>query len=145
MQPKLVAFVFVTLLGLYALADWIAPYHNLSAEGCTVSYVYDGDTVELTCGATKETARLIGFDTPETKSPRCSAEAALGKQATLALRKLISAGTVTVSGNARDKYGRLLVDIETDGRSVGDLLIRRGLALPYTGGRRVNWCDHLEQ
>lgn len=142
MDPTLVAYVAVTLLVLFKLADWIAPYHSLSVEGCRISYVYDGDTVELTCPSRKETARLQGFDTPETKSPGCDAEAAFGARATDRLRELVQ-GKVTLDGLGREKYGRLLVRLTADGRDVGDVLIREGLATRYAGGARVDWCDRL--
>ena len=28
-----------------------------------------------------------------------------------------------------------------DGRNVGDIRIKRGLARPYNGGRRAGWCE----
>ncbi|WP_176473856.1 thermonuclease family protein [Actibacterium ureilyticum] len=142
MDSTLIAYVAVTLLALVKLADWIAPYHDLSVEGCRITYVYDGDTVELTCPGRTETARLSGFDTPETKSPGCAAEAALGARATERLRALVR-GRVTLDGQGREKYGRLLVRITADGRDVGDTLIGEGLAVRYTGGTRVDWCDRL--
>ncbi len=143
MNAELTAYVALTLLALYALADWIAPYHNLTEAGCRVSYVYDGDTLALDCGAETQTARLLGFDTPETKSPGCPAEAALGQKATKRLRALIDGGAVSVSGSAHDKYGRLLVRLLVDGRDVADVLVAEGLAVAYDGGTRINWCARL--
>lgn len=140
------AFVYVVflLVALVKLADWFAPYHNLTEAGCTLEYVYDGDTVSIACGSVTETARLIGFDTPETKSPGCTAEAAHGARATARLRVMSRSGDVTFSGSARDKYGRLLVEMRIDGEDVGDTLIREELAMPYTGGSRINWCERLQ-
>lgn len=134
----------VLLIGvLVQLADWIAPYHDLTEAGCNISYVYDGDTVALTCNGAEETARLIGFDTPEVTSPGCDAEAALGQQATLRLRQLIAAATPTVSSEGFDRYGRRLVDVAVSGRNVGDTMIAEGLAVAYDGGQRIDWCNRL--
>ena len=75
-------WLLLVRLGPESVADPMA--------GCAVSYVYDGDTVALDCGAEAEmTARLVGFDTPETKSPGCAEELAHGALATDRLRALI--------------------------------------------------------
>lgn len=114
--------------------------------GCTVSYVYDGDTVALGCGAREVTARLQGFDAPETKAPRCAAEAALGRAATARLREMVGAADeVRYRHLGHDKYGRALIRLELDGREAGAGLVAEGLAVAYAGGARVNWCERLGQ
>ena len=139
------SFVMTVFLvvGLVEAAKWLAPYENLTEAGCTLDYVYDGDTVSIISRDQAETARLIGFDTPETKNSGCAMEAALGREATLYLRHLASQGVPTFSGSDRDKYGRLLVTMRVDGTDVGDMLIDEGLAVPYRGGTRINWCERL--
>ena len=112
--------------------------------GCAVSYVYDGDTVALDCGAEAEmTARLVGFDTPETKSPGCAEELAHGALATDRLRALIGQGAVRYELRGRDKYDRLLIALQVAGEDVGARLIREGLAVAYDGGGRIDWCARL--
>ncbi len=139
-DPTLIAYILLTLLGLWALADRYAPHYGQAAQ-CRVGYVYDGDTVELFCGTAKSTARLVGFDTPETKDPRCPAEAALGKRATERLRGLLRLGDVQVFQRGFDKYGRDLVTVTVNGRDVGPVLVAEGLAHAYHSGRRSGWCD----
>ena len=143
LSPTLFAYVVVLVMVLIKFTDWFVPHHDLSARGCSVSYVYDGDTVALTCDGQERTARLVGFDTPETKSPGCAAEAALGAQATTRLRALVAAGRVTLDGQGSDKYGRLLVRMTVGGQDVADTLIDEGLAVAYDGGTRLNWCRRL--
>lgn len=113
-----------------------------AAPACRVDRVIDGDTVDMTCpGGPGFRARLTGFDTPETYEPGCAAEARLGRQATLRLRELVGgARTVGARLGGVDRYGRRLVSLELDGRDVGGVLISEGLAVPYSGGRRINWC-----
>ncbi|MFU1476537.1 thermonuclease family protein [Roseovarius sp. C7] len=115
-----------------------------AAEGCEVSYVYDGDTVALDCGEGAEiTARLVGFDTPETKEPGCAEELAHGALVSDRLRALIGQGAVAYEIAGRDKYDRLLITLRVAGEDVGERLIREGLAVPYRGGARIDWCDRL--
>lgn len=139
-DPTLIAYVLLTLLVLWALADRLAPHHGRAAA-CSIGHVYDGDTVELVCGASRSTARLVGFDTPETREPRCPAEAALGRRATERLRALVRQGPLAIFPQGHDKYGRELITVTLDGRNIGDLLVAEGLAHAYHGGSRGGWCD----
>ncbi len=117
---------------------------RVGREGqCEVGYVYDGDTVALRCGGKEQTARLVGFDTPETKQPRCEAERALGDKATLRLRGLLANGEASYRTQGHDKYGRELIVLKVDGIGVADTLIKEGLAVAYTGGSRISWCAKL--
>ena len=138
-DTTLAAYVLLTLLLFWAVADRLAPWQG-QASDCRLGYVYDGDTVEIRCGGEKRTARLVGFDTPETKQPRCAAEAALGKRATERLRELVKSGPVAIFVQGHDKYGRDLVVLTVAGRDVGDVLVAEGLAHDYHGGARGGWC-----
>lgn len=138
--PELWAYILLTLLVLWSLADQIAPYHGEAAD-CRIDYVYDGDTVDIACGGTTETARLLGFDAPETKSPRCAAEADWGHRATLRLRDLVKRPNIRLFPQGLDKYRRRLVVMQVDGRDVARIMIAEGLAVAYEGGQRRAWCE----
>ena len=99
--------------------------------------VIDGDTIRH--GGVK--IRLEDIDAPETFSPKCASEAALGRQATRRLLELMNAGPFRVVNGRRDtdRYGRKLRVIERSGRSLGDVLIAEGLARRWDGARR-SWC-----
>lgn len=144
MDVHLIIYIFVTLLLLYTVSIKLTEPAEINLAQCRISYVYDGDTVALDCGNGDVTARLRGFDTPETKSPGCGAERALGNRATQRLRELVALGDIAMAGHVRDKYGRVLVNLSVGGRDVGDTLIEEGLAYAYRGGSRINWCDRLE-
>jgi len=144
MSPTAFAYVVLLLIAMYQVANWLAPYNALAERGCTLGYVYDGDTVELKCGAERLTARLQGFDTPETKDPGCPEELAHGTLATERLRALVARGEVTFHKVGTDKYNRVLIRLSVDGNDVGDQLIREGLAVAYQGGARIDWCIRLE-
>ncbi|UWQ13336.1 thermonuclease family protein [Aliiroseovarius sp. M344] len=144
MDTNLVMYCGLTLLVLYSLAERIAPVPRTSAiDGCQLGYVYDGDTVELKCPTGKRTARLVGFDTPETKEPGCAQEKALGDRATDRLRQIVKGAEITMRHEGHDKFGRELVRLSANGRDVGETLIKDGLAVAYRTGARINWCDRL--
>ena len=147
----LLAYICLTLLGLYAAAESLAPHHGLTEAGCRVGFVYDGDTVELLCGTQTQTARLVGFDTPETRQPGCAAEAALGLRAKLRLGDLVAQrqgqgqGDILLDHRGYDKYGRRLVAMQVGGRDVAEVMIAEGLAVAYSGEARIDWCARLAQ
>ena len=151
LSADLLAYIGLAVLGLYAFAEQRAPHFGLTEDGCRVGFVYDGDTVELLCGTETQTARLVGFDTPETSPPRCPAEAALGLQAKLRLGDMVARaqgqgqgqGGILLDHRGYDRYGRRLVAMQINGREVGAVMIAEGLAVAYDGGTRTDWCARL--
>lgn len=140
----------VPLLGLVLAACEApkpAPAANAAADNapCRVTRVTDGDTVELACAELgRFDARLTGFDTPELFSPRCAAEKRVAATAKARLGAMVrSASVVDARIGAFDRYGRRLVRLRLDGTDVGRVLISEGLAVPYSGGRRIDWCARL--
>ena len=100
-------------------------------------YVFDGDT--FTLGS--ERVRIAGIDAPETHPSRCADEARLGLAATQKLRQLLGSGTVRVSGEKIDKYGREVREVTVGGRDVAEIMIGEGLARSYDGEKRLPWCS----
>ena len=133
------------LATLSACADPTPTTGSSTGDACRVARVLDGDTVVLSCpGEAPERARLTGYDTPEVFSPGCRAERALGETATERLRALVRDGeTFTITRRGYDRYDRRLAKVAIDGRDVGDILVSEGLALRYSGGRRIDWCRKL--
>jgi endonuclease YncB( thermonuclease family) len=99
--------------------------------------VVDGDTFYVR-GAK---VRIADIDAPETHPSRCAYEARLGNAATQRLHDLLNSGPVTMTGidRDRDKYGRLLRNVQVNGEDVGDALASAGLAREWTGHREP-WC-----
>lgn len=111
----------------------------LCSSGGSTNCVVDGDTIRMN----GEKIRLVGFNTPEISEPACPAEAAKGEQAKLRLLELLNSGSIALAATAdrdRDRYGRLLRQVTVNGRDVADTLISEGLAEPYRGGQKRNWC-----
>lgn len=148
------AFVIVGGLGGFALARWpalnpvqqetraslaaVAPINfPICAGGKRVTCVVDGDTFWL--DGVK--FRIADIDTPEVSKPGCASEAALGREATLRMRELLSQGSFELVSADRDedRYGRKLRVVERDGQSLGAILVAEGLAATW-GGRQHEWC-----
>ena len=136
-------YAIATIAVLYAVVISRHPEYAPKIPICHIGYVYDGDTVELICGGIATSARLIGFDTPETRDASCPSELALGKKATERLREIVRSGKVQISREGYDKYGRILARIWVDGEDVGQTLINENLARRYFGGSRIHWCSIL--
>lgn len=114
--------------------------------------IYDGDTLTVQIPYLPDvfgdrlSVRVNGIDTPEMRSD-CATKAERDAEKILAIKardavgEMITNGKrVTLTSLGRDKYFRLLATVVVDGRVVGDELIARGLAVPYSGGTKVGWC-----
>ena len=100
--------------------------------------VADGDTFKI--GSRK--IRITGIDAPEVASPLCPAEAALARRSADRLKTLLNQGPFEMVAhrfNRTDKYGRDLMDVSRGGVSIGDQLIKEGLAHRYILSKE-SWC-----
>ena len=143
MAPRLVfAAVLAAAVALSlapaAAPDWSRVYR--------IDHVADGDTVDLTNGAT---IRLVQIDTPEVYfSPEC-----YGRQASAITKRLLPPGTAVgltaePATDRVDRYGRLLryVFRARDGLNVNVYLVRVGAAAPYFyAHRRGRYAALLER
>jgi len=111
-----------------------------------VARVVDGDTLLVSAHIwidqkVQVAVRIRGIDAPELKAG-CAGERTLALRAADFVRKAVSGKTVRLSAVSGDKYfGRVLADVTTaDERALGPELVAAGLARPYDGGRRTDWC-----
>ena len=113
---------------------------------CAVMRVVDGDTVDIACkSGGRSNVRLTGCDTPETFQPKCSTERALGQRATMLLEsELRRAETIEIEFKGVDKYQRPLGEMMLDSVPLEQIMVARGVAVPYAGGTRIDWCQRLE-
>ena len=104
--------------------------------------IYDGDGVSVN----GQSYRIVGLDTPEIQG-ECPAERRLALLARDRLRQLAAnyraiLHPIPCVGN---NYGRLCARLEIDGIDVSKILIKEGLANPYTCTttcpRRQSWCN----
>ena len=122
--------------------------YSAMAVPAVVDYVLDGDTfaagVKIDDDITITVrVRVINIDTPEL-SGACPREVAMAETAKDFVVGLLPNGTKVELQNIKDdKYlGRIDANvILPDGRDLGNVLIKQKLARPYSGGRRIGWCD----
>jgi micrococcal nuclease len=102
---------------------------------CRVVRVVDGDTIEC---AGLGRVRLIGMDTPEQD------QAPYGRMATEALIALLPEDRTVeleLDVERRDRYGRVLAYLWTDGAMLNWQLVRRGWAVVLTYPPNVRYVD----
>lgn len=99
--------------------------------------VVDGDTIRLD----GETVRIAGLDAPELAG-RCEAERIAARVALDALIGWLSEGAFTIAPQpgGNDRYGRPLRSLSRNGASAAEALVSRGVARPYAGEARIDWC-----
>ncbi|HQS36623.1 MAG TPA: thermonuclease family protein [Methylotenera sp.] len=96
---------------------------SYAQENYIVSYVYDGDTVQLTNATGKFKLRLTDIDAPERNQP-------YGLKARRALMKLCQGDAVKVNVDivGKDKYQRLLGKLQCNNTDASLYLLEQGYA-----------------
>ena len=105
-----------------------------------VKRVVDGDTLDLDIDlgfhiTLSERVRLMGIDTPETRT-RNLVEKADGLKAKEFVIGFVADGSVVIKVHGFGKFGRPLVDLYKGSVCLNDQLVLHGLAAPYFGGKR---------
>ncbi len=127
----------VALLQQTGLIEPIAKTAEQTQPGLyNVISVVDGDTIVVDMAGTKETVRLIGVDTPETKDPRKQVQC-FGQAASEFTRNLIADNLVRLEADPintnRDRYQRLLRYVYLpEGTFVNAEIIKQGYGFAYT-------------
>ena len=108
---------------------------------------YDGDTCYVTAPSLpvplqNMSIRILGIDTPEIRG-KCEEEKKLALEAREFANKMFrDANSIEFANLDWDKYGgRILADVYIDGKSYKDEIINTGLARPYDGGTKQEWCE----
>ena len=111
-------------------------------EDVSIASVYDGDTfkINLNCSLAvyceKVPVRVRGVDTPEIKG-KTAREKKLAQQAKAFTKEFLSVRPVSLSNCGRDKYFRLLCDVQNgEGKNLARELIKRDFGYSYQGGTK---------
>ncbi len=118
----------------------LAAAFTLCGDGPRTNCVVDGDTFWI--NGVK--VRLADINAPETQQAACKEERDLGNRAKDRLVRLLNSGPfdLEVEGRDTDRYGRALRVAKRNGQSIGQQLVKEGLAEPWRG-RRSDWCIAL--
>ena len=110
--------------------------------------VIDGDTLEIKNECfpkeLKLSVRVLGIDTPEKGSrAKCDKEAKLAEQASKFTKQFVGKNKKASFRNIKwDKYGgRLLADVEINGKSLAGELVKNNYARSYDGKKKGSWCE----
>lgn len=146
--------------------------HSYKTFNC-VKYVsnYDGDTVTVNIPGLNEMfgtemdIRVLGVDTPEVRPAKCGkakakkynslkeceeqrvCEVELGKEVkTFVAEQFQLSSNIQLAKVFKGKYFRVVADVIIEGESLSLLLLKKGFAIPYSGGTKpqINWCSTLE-
>lgn len=129
--------LFLLVAWACALATPAAAFEKCGS-GQRINCIVDGDTFWLN----GEKIRAFGYDTPEPTTNICGGqkERQLAAKASDRLLELFSTTEITIERQGKDKYGRTLAIVRSNGRLVGDMLISEGLARRYPDGTEF-WCQ----
>lgn len=149
--------VFIALISSNAFAELnetLAPSKTCEHDALNFHCVkflknYDGDTLTFFIPnvhpllGEKISIRVRGVDTAERKGKHpCEKDRALAAQELIG-KTLESAKRIDLVNVDRDKYFRILADVQADGKSIKDILVGANLGYDYNGGTKqnVNWCE----
>jgi len=146
------------LLGLIITLSGLNLY---ALDTAKVIRVVDGDTLKIELKGKKESIRLIGIDTPESRANKKAYKDAykskqtietiigLGKRATAYVKTLVNAGdTVKIEYDVqkRDKYKRLLGYVYlSSGEMLNENIIRAGYASLMTYPPDVKYVERFQK
>ena len=115
---------------------------------CSKLAAVDGDTIKCDGINMRDmgdgTPFVSGYNTPEIRKYKCPAEKELGQQAKRRMAQMLKMPGLKIydSGEDDSRYKRPLVwVILPDGRSVGSVLIKEGLARVWTPDYVSDWCE----
>jgi len=124
-MKQAIAGLLISFFGFFH--QQILPQMSIYPTSAKVTYVFDGDTIELSGGAR---VRYIGMNAPEIAHPKSRAQC-FGKEAADENKKLVLGKTVTLVSDTTDKdaYGRLLRYVYVGNAFINDELVREGYAV----------------
>lgn len=155
---KIILTVFTALFVLLLAADLRAINRT---ELAAVKRVVDGDTLKIVFQGQEESIRLIGIDTPESRSNKKARKdsarsgqdmrtiTAMGKESANYVRSLVKKGDIVqveFDVQQRDRYGRLLGYVYLrDGRMLNEEIVKAGYASPMTIPPNVKYQDRFQK
>lgn len=110
--------------------------------------VYDGDTITAVFMVSGKyyrfSIRMDGYDAPEIKSKNPDAkkketEKIYARASRDYLSNIIMDKIILLKCKDYDMYGRILADVEFDGKNINSMMLKNGYCRPYSGGHKEEW------
>jgi micrococcal nuclease len=144
-MKKCLMIVFLTAL----LATLFGCTQSADQERIPVKLVkvIDGDTIKVEMNGKDETVRFLLVDTPESVHPTKPVQP-FGKEASQFTKDLLTNASIELELGIgeRDKYGRLLAYVYADGKSVQEILLKKGLArVAYVFEPNTKYIDEYRE
>ena len=111
-----------------------SPIGVCPSSGVRITCVHDGDSFIVE----RERIRIADIDTPELDGA-CESERRLAETARATLVTLLNSERYNIVRQGTDRYGRTLAIISNSRGSIGDQMVRVGVARTWSG-RREPWC-----
>ena len=132
---RLTLFWLLAIIGL--LAPWLWKVFQseiTTTRECTVSSIYDGDTMRVKCDGDQVKVRLYCIDAPE------MGQRPWGRVSRDYLRGLAPRGArVQIKEHKKDKYGRLVGEVINNRKNLNLVMVRAGQAAVYR-----QYCKYRE-
>ena len=128
---------------------------------CKLLYVVDGDTIKIEYNGEKESVRLLGIDTPESRNNAKAEKDA--KASSVKVKDIIYDGVkasrftkeklgkyigkdieIEFGNPPRDRYGRFLCWVYVEGKCLNVEIVRNGYAKPLFYGK-IKYKDEINQ
>ena len=111
-----------------------SPIGVCPSSGIRITCVHDGDSFIVE----RERIRIADIDTPELDGA-CESERRLAETARATLVTLLNSERYNIVRQGTDRYGRTLAIVSNSRGSIGDQMVRVGVARTWSG-RREPWC-----
>lgn len=136
--------VSVSLIIMYSHSEGAGKIYG-SVIVTEITDVYDGDTFKVNIDSWPDivgknvSIRIYGIDTPEMRGTKGEVRKLALRAKSFLVDVLLSGKTVELCNIRRGKYFRIVAEVYIDGKNLADLLIKKGLAKEYYGGKRPIW------
>lgn len=125
------------------------PAYSAETYQATVVQVIDGDSIAVKIDGWPKpfnpvAVRFLGIDSAESRiqDAKCKKEVKLGLIAKAWLKKElpVESRVNLIWTGEQEKYGRLLATVMFNDVNLNKLMVKKGMAVPYDGGTKINWC-----
>ncbi|WP_271166918.1 thermonuclease family protein [Hansschlegelia plantiphila] len=137
--------LLLALLATPALAEPPAAFMDYARAPAV--RVIDGDTIDIDGERIRLTSEDGPIDAPEMHRAKCPLELFRAQAARERLIAIMAPNDFTIERRGKDRYGRTVGVIYSEGKDVGAELVREGHARPWPKLRKADrpaWCGGAE-